>query len=164
MLAACRSTAVPDSPITEISIAREGGCNGYYTPASSEGGHGPELMTGRCAVYTFVLTSDGRAEYHGTENVPLIGRQFGTFYQPIFCRLARLVDEIGFEKLPGVVPIQNGKWIVIAMDGPGPTTVSIVRNGKRKTVRHTNADFEPAWLTVLEQEIDRVADGITWKR
>src|SRR5436190_7807673 len=61
VLAACRSAAIPDPQITEISIAREGGCNGYYTRAGSEGGHGPELMTGPCAAYTLVLTSDGRA-------------------------------------------------------------------------------------------------------
>ena len=106
------------SRITSIRIHREGGCLGYYTPPDAPAGK-PFYLTGRCAEYTLTLRSDGSAEYIGRIHVPLLGPYRGAVTGDAVRRIARLVEEIGFEEWETEVAPQKtvDGWLCVSMDG-----------------------------------------------
>lgn len=154
----------PDPGIREIWIHREGGCLGYYSPAGDESGR-PFFLTGPCAEYTLVLRSDGTAEYRGRDKVPIIGHRVGVVAPEVFRRLARMVEEIGFERWADEYPLASHKSgsVCVTMDGEGPVTISVRWATKQKRIQHDPDRAAPVWLTVFETELDKVGQAISWQ-
>ncbi len=149
-------TVIPQATaVTEIGIERIGGCRGILVP---RGGRKktPFYAIGPCAAYTVIIRADGTVHYEGYENVPTVGSRTGRTSSEQFQKLARLVDEIGFARMPHeyYCPVTDGEVVF----------VSVVSSGTRKSIKHYgNEDTASALFLILEQAIDRVAnDATTW--
>jgi len=114
---------------------------------------------GPCPEYTVTLRLDGTATYLGRKNVKNLGEHVGVIGvtdSHEFDRLATLAEDIGFMGRLAVT------YTCGASDSP-TVFVSIVRDGKRKTIGHYAPDFNgPVSLWSLEQAIDHAADNVEW--
>ncbi|HTU58458.1 MAG TPA: DUF6438 domain-containing protein, partial [Polyangiales bacterium] len=110
---------------------------------------------GPCPVYVAVVTAGGKVSYWGDKHVPQNGRRTGTVYDIGFARLARLAHELEIDKL-------NDSYSVAVTDNQ-TVYVSLIRNGKKKTIRHyAPAMSGPRRLFAFENEVDRVIERAQW--
>lgn len=103
---------------------------------------------GYCPVYKVTLRRDGTISYNGIEYVPLKGAYEGTVYG--FERLAQLIIARGYFNL-------KDNYTINATDLP-TTVTSVVRNGKRKTIKNYG-DSGPVELWGIEMAIDGMLKG-----
>jgi hypothetical protein len=112
---------------------------------------------GRCPEYTVTLRADGTVTYVGRENVDKSGEHIGIIDAHQFDRLATLAEDIGFMDRLEITYTCN------VSDNP-TVFVSIVRDGKRKTIAHYAPDQNgPITLWSLEQAIDLLVDNVRWQ-
>jgi hypothetical protein len=131
-------------PVSEITIERTPGMTEHPPPA-----------------YALTLRSDGTAIYIGAAFTERKGTYRAAISSSEFARLAKLVEDSGFVSLapfygPAVTDIPE-------------VCVSVVRNGKRKTVVDWGKPFQseyereaPPALKQLEQQIDVAVATVQW--
>lgn len=114
------------------------------------------LCFGFCPDYTVTLTGDGQVRYEGRRFVNEVGIRTATVPREDVARLLERFDAIGFERL-------NDEYRGQMTDLP-TTTVTLVRNGRRKTVVDYGGVSAgmPREMRELQREIDRVAQTAQW--
>lgn len=103
---------------------------------------------GPCPMYKVTLRRNGTISYNGKEFVQLKGAYEGKFYG--FERLAELISSQGYFNW-------KDNYAIPATDLPSANT-SVVRNGKRKTIRNYG-DAGPVELWGIEMAIDGILKG-----
>lgn len=131
-------------PVSEITIEREPGMTAQPPPA-----------------YALTLRSDGTAIYIGEAFTERNGTYRAAISSSEYVRLAKLVEDSGFVSF---APFYGPA----ASDIP-EVCVSVVRNGKRKTVvdwgKPEQPEYEkeaPPALKQLEQQIDAAVATVKW--
>jgi hypothetical protein len=122
------------SPITEITLQRT-------------------WCYGRCPIDEVVLRADGTAAFTGKGNVGRTGQFRGTFWKGEFDQLSKWLDSQGFFGMKD----SYGSANIDASD----QIISIVRDGKRKTVTNHWGGSLVFWG--MERAIRGIAADITWQ-
>lgn len=111
---------------------------------------------GFCPVYKVTLRSDGTAVYAGERDVPKIGKYIGEIGWESFSRLAEAARRHRFFEM-------RERYATDVMDADS-VIVSVVRNGKRKTVTDYGG-VGPDDLWEFQTLIDAVVTNIRdWKQ
>jgi hypothetical protein len=111
---------------------------------------------GFCPDYTVTVTGDGQVRYEGRRFVNAVGARAATVPREDVAGLLQRFDQVGFERL-------NNEYRGRMTDLP-TYTVTLVRNGQRKTVLdYGGVDAGmPREVRDLQREIDRVAQTAQW--
>lgn len=111
---------------------------------------------GFCPDYTVTISGDGQVRYEGRRFVNAVGTRTATVPREDVARLLQRFDAVGFDRL-------NDAYRGRMTDLP-TYTVTLVRNGHRKTVvDYGGVDAGmPRTVRDLQQEIDRVAQTAQW--
>ena len=114
------------------------------------------MCYGFCPAYTVTVTGDGQVRYEGSRFVNVVGARTATVPREDVARLLERFDEVGFERL-------NDEYRGQMTDLP-TTTVTLVRNGRRKTVVDYGGVSAgmPRAMRDLQREIDQVAQTAQW--
>ncbi len=114
------------------------------------------MCYGFCPDYTVTVTGEGQVRYEGRQFVDAVGVRTATVPREDVARLLERFDAIGFERL-------NESYRGQMTDLP-TYTVTLVRNGQRKTVQDYGGVSVgmPREVRELQQEIDRVAQTAQW--
>jgi len=134
------------SPISAITLQREPGMTNHPLPA-----------------YAVTLRSDGTATYIGSAFSRRISTHSATVLPAEFARLARLIEESNFVGL--------GSFYGPLADDISQVSVSVVSNGKRKTVVDYGTPFQskygkeaPTALKQIEQQINAIVANVKWTK
>jgi hypothetical protein len=135
-------------------------CAPIEAPAQTEG---PVEITlnrtpcyGFCPDYTVTITGDGEVRYEGRNFVNAVGVRTATVPREDVAALLARFDAIGFEQLRDEYRDQ--------MTDLPTTTITLVRNGRRKAVVDYGGTSVgmPQAVRDLQAEIDRVARTAQW--
>lgn len=111
---------------------------------------------GSCPDYTVTINGDGDVRYEGRRFVNVVGARTATIPREDVARLLQRFDAVGFDRLSDSY---RGQMTDL------PTyTVTLVRNGRRKTLVDYGGVSAgmPREVRDLQQEIDRVAQTAQW--
>jgi hypothetical protein len=111
---------------------------------------------GFCPVYTVTISGDGQVRYEGRQFVNAVGQRTAAIPREDVERLLARFDEIGFDQL-------RDEYRGRMTDLP-TTTITLVRNGRRKAVVDYGGTSVgmPRAVRDLQAEIDRVARTGQW--
>lgn len=111
---------------------------------------------GFCPAYTVTITGDGQVRYNGERFVNVVGPASATIPREDVEQLLARFDEIGFDEL-------RDEYRGQMTDLP-TTTITLVRNGRRKAVVDYGGTSVgmPRAVRDLQAEIDRVARTDQW--
>ncbi len=111
---------------------------------------------GYCPTYTFVVRSDGSAEYTGQANVRFKGQRTGKVSPAVFEEVAAFALDIGF------FSVLNDTYTCAVTDNE-TIYVSLVMNGQRKTIMHDAPSRSgPPRLQWLEYLIGLLEEKVEW--
>jgi hypothetical protein len=111
---------------------------------------------GFCPAYTVTITGDGAVRYVGERFVNVVGPASATIPREDVAALLARFDEIGFDQL-------DDEYRGMMTDLP-TTTITLVRNGRRKSLVDYGGTSVgmPRAVRDLQAEIDRVAGTAQW--
>lgn len=110
---------------------------------------------GKCKNYTFIVHSNGVAEYNGKANVARMGKHFARLTPEQLTQLKKAAEAANINELSDKYP-SNGKWVT---DMPS-VLIEYVENGTTKKIRD-NYD-SPKALQDFEKQVDSLIDGLGW--
>mgnify|MGYP000880816706 CR=1 FL=1 len=137
-IAACAPVEAQPAPSSTAITLTRGACFGF------------------CPVYSVSIPGDGGVRYHGRDFVNVVGERSATIPRADVERLLARFDAVNFESLQDAY---RGE-----MTDLPTTTVTLERNGRRKTVLDYGGVSAgmPASVRELQAEIDRVAGTAQW--
>lgn len=123
-----------ETGVTEIAMEREGGFWG-----------GPR--------YAVKITSDGRVQYFGHENVTMLGNHIGKIPVGKYIRLAQFVKDANIAKM-------HDNYEYMITDNPTTITAFVI-DGKQKLIRNYAASA-PSVVWMIEEMLDKLVSETEW--
>src|SRR5262245_28972505 len=143
-------SAHPDEPTGYVN------CDAWPASGVTEIGIERTPCYGLCPTYTFVVRSDGTAEYRGQANVEHIGKRKGRLRPEQVEEIFRLAIDIGFFEL--------ADFYGCAITDNETVFLTAVRGGQRKTIQHYAPDHcGPPRLRWLELTLDLLEEAVEWQ-
>lgn len=117
---------------------------------------------GRCPTYRLSIAGDGSVVFDGRANVDSSRRVVSRVSPDSVSTLVRLMEARNFMALPDSYAYGLKGCEPYYTDAPLVIT-SLVSGGRSKTVEHDQGcSGAPAWLTMLENRIDEIAQSWRW--